>query len=102
VQDQSKDDEPLSQAEGSAWAEYFRDVEEYDQIQRDLERTHQNVPFFNSDAEAAQLHHKVRRRRRRRPRGARRALHAAICARRAAVAGVAWQVWCDRTRDLAP
>jgi hypothetical protein len=60
LQEESKEDEPLSEAEDSAWAAYFRDVEEYEQIQRDLVRTHQQVPFFSTDDPSSAPHHAVR------------------------------------------
>ena len=37
-----------------------RDVEEHDQIQRDLERTHQSLDFFNTDLPSSRPHHIVR------------------------------------------
>lgn len=60
VQSAAKDDDPLNEAEDSAWGQYFKDREAYEQIQRDVERTHQSVPFFSSDSPAACEHRQVR------------------------------------------
>lgn len=59
LQDQAKDDDPLNEAEDSAWNTYFRDVEEFDQIQRDVERTHQGMDFFACSSPAAEKHRQV-------------------------------------------
>lgn len=59
LQDQAKDDDPLNEAEDSAWNSYFRDVEEFDQIQRDVERTHQGMDFFACSSPAAEQHRQV-------------------------------------------
>eukprot|EP00892_Ulva_mutabilis_P000974 jgi/Ulvmu1/10878/UM007_0054.1 len=53
---QARDDDPLNDSEDSAWNTYFRDVEEFDQIQRDVERTHQGMDFFACSTPSAAKH----------------------------------------------
>jgi hypothetical protein len=60
AQSKSKDDEPLNDAEDSGWRQYFEDVAGLEQIQLDVERTHQNVPFFGDPAAGALCHQQVR------------------------------------------
>jgi hypothetical protein len=59
AQSLSQEDDPLSDAEDSGWRQYFQDAEGLEQIQRDVERTHQNVPFFGDPDVGASCHQQV-------------------------------------------
>lgn len=43
------EDHPLSQRSSSVWHQYFKDTELVEQIDRDVKRTHPDIPFFNSE-----------------------------------------------------
>lgn len=60
LQSAGADDDPLNDAEDSAWHRYFKDMVGFEQIERDVERTHQRLPFFGADSDDARLHRKVR------------------------------------------
>ena len=42
------DDDPLSTKSDSIWNNYFKDNEVKDQIERDVDRTHPDIHFFNN------------------------------------------------------
>ncbi|XP_054808017.1 uncharacterized protein LOC129310170 isoform X1 [Prosopis cineraria] len=46
----SQEDHPLSSCKASLWREYFRYTELVAQIDRDLLRTHPDMPFFSGDS----------------------------------------------------
>lgn len=60
LQSLGEDDDPLSDAAGSSWKQYFEDQEGLEQIQRDVERTHQGVPFFADPDAGCEKHQQVR------------------------------------------
>ncbi|XP_010542986.1 PREDICTED: TBC1 domain family member 13-like [Tarenaya hassleriana] len=44
------EDHPLSLGQTSIWNKYFQDTEIIEQIDRDVKRTHPDMPFFSSDS----------------------------------------------------
>ncbi|XP_076941885.1 uncharacterized protein LOC143611581 [Bidens hawaiensis] len=44
------DEHPLSLGKTSIWNQYFQDYEIIDQIDRDVKRTHPDIPFFSADS----------------------------------------------------
>lgn len=49
-------DHPLSDEQDSEWNKYFKELEEMEQIERDVDRTHQELPFFGGTDSAAKQH----------------------------------------------
>ncbi|XP_057417013.1 TBC domain-containing protein C1952.17c-like isoform X2 [Lotus japonicus] len=45
----SEEDHPLSLAKASLWSQYFKHTEIVEQIDRDLQRTHPDMPFFSGE-----------------------------------------------------
>lgn len=58
----SQDDHPLSLGPTSAWHRFFQDMEMVEQIDRDVKRTHPDMPFFNGDDAASLAHQDAMRR----------------------------------------
>lgn len=51
-------DHPLSVDEGSAFNQHFKDMEAMEQIDRDVDRTHSDVPFFGDEASPESATHR--------------------------------------------
>lgn len=77
MQAASADDDPLSDHQDSAWGQYFRDMEGMEQIERDVDRTHQSLPFFSTENPGAETHRQVRWQRARQGRSCHRSFHTA-------------------------
>ncbi|XP_015947112.1 uncharacterized protein LOC107472050 isoform X1 [Arachis duranensis] len=46
----SQEDHPLSLGKASLWSRYFKYTETIEQINRDLQRTHPDIPFFSGES----------------------------------------------------
>ncbi|MED6179888.1 hypothetical protein PIB30_004943 [Stylosanthes scabra] len=46
----SQEDHPLSLGKASLWGQYFKYTETIEQIDRDLQRTHPDIPFFSGES----------------------------------------------------
>ncbi|KAL1325939.1 hypothetical protein HN51_035981 [Arachis hypogaea] len=46
----SQEDHPLSLGKASLWSQYFKYTETIEQINRDLQRTHPDIPFFSGES----------------------------------------------------
>ncbi|MED6120288.1 hypothetical protein PIB30_019439 [Stylosanthes scabra] len=46
----SQEDHPLSLGKTSLWSQYFKYTETIEQIDRDLQRTHPDIPFFSGES----------------------------------------------------
>ncbi|CAO2822478.1 unnamed protein product [Amaranthus hypochondriacus] len=51
----NQDEHPLSLGKSSLWNQFFQDTEIIEQIDRDVKRTHPDMPFFSGDTISAKL-----------------------------------------------
>ncbi|KAL2923358.1 TBC1 domain family member 13 [Bienertia sinuspersici] len=56
-----QDEHPLSLGESSIWNQFFQDTEIIEQIDRDVKRTHPDMPFFSGDTISAKLNQEALR-----------------------------------------